>query len=172
MSTDKKKKKTVPKRVLCVPKGILRINVLKLLSKEPMSGSELAEEITRKTAWTPSPGSIYPLLKRLGKQKIIIRYPAEESADMKRFVLTDKGREFLKQHQERKDLRRRKIKSTIRLWLSMSDFNPQLYEKSVALFDELLNLNFLLGNEKKQDLIDKADKVLETVTLRIRDLTT
>ena len=63
-----------------------------------MSGAEIVETIERETngKWKPSSGSIYPLLgwfqdKGLAGEVIIV------NSGMKRYSLTDKGKEFFKE---------------------------------------------------------------------------
>ncbi len=89
-------------RMARVPKGYLRHNVLKLLKEKPMSGSEIITAIDEKTdgRWKPSPGSVYPLLSWLldsGYTTVTI----EHEAGIKRYQLTEKGVEFLEEHNKR-----------------------------------------------------------------------
>lgn len=53
--------------------GILSVYILHSLSKKPKSGYDLLKEITVKTegAWTPSKGTIYPLLTKLENDGLI-----------------------------------------------------------------------------------------------------
>lgn len=51
----------------------LRFIVLKGLSKKRMSGYDLIKSIKEDIGWKPSPGSMYPLLKKLIKEKIVIK---------------------------------------------------------------------------------------------------
>ena len=44
----------------CDMRGMLGFLILFLLSKKPMHGQELADEITRRKGEKPSPGTIYP----------------------------------------------------------------------------------------------------------------
>lgn len=55
----------------------LRVWVLHLLERSPMNGAELMEQMDRMTMgwWRPSPGSIYPLLEELEKEKLIVKDP-------------------------------------------------------------------------------------------------
>ena len=80
-----------------VPKGFLRYHVLEALSESPMSGSELMEDIQKRTGghWKPSPGSIYPLLAWLQDNKYITELPTENG--LKRYQLTASGKEFLEE---------------------------------------------------------------------------
>jgi len=159
-----------PKRVVCVPKGVLKINVLKMLNKKPMSGSELVEEIKNRTSWTPSSGSIYPLLKRLGKHECIERVNREVKLDVKRFTITDKGRDLLK-HQERKvKILSKKFESTIKLWFTMKDFNPKLFKKSIDLFNILFELDSWIKENSSLDSVNEAIEALTMATEKMRNM--
>lgn len=80
-----------------VPKGFIRYHVLQALSEQPMSGSELMDQIEKQTGghWKPSPGSIYPLLSWLQDNAYIKELPIENG--LKRYELTQTGRELLEE---------------------------------------------------------------------------
>ncbi|MCQ5362351.1 MAG: PadR family transcriptional regulator [Candidatus Methanomethylicia archaeon] len=81
-----------------VPKGFLRYQVLELLNEKPLSGSEIMDEMEKKTngSWRPSPGSVYPLLAWLQDNSYIKEVPSEiQEAGIKRYMLTDKGKQLL-----------------------------------------------------------------------------
>lgn len=46
-----------------------------MLEREPLNGAELMDRVDRMTMgwWRPSPGSIYPLLEELEKEKLIVK---------------------------------------------------------------------------------------------------
>ncbi len=54
-------------------RGILSAYILHTLHKKPKSGYDILKEITKKTqgAWTPSKGTIYPLLTKLEYEGLI-----------------------------------------------------------------------------------------------------
>jgi DNA-binding PadR family transcriptional regulator len=85
-----------------VPKGFLRHYVLRLLDEQPMSGSEIMSTISARTEerWEPSPGSVYPLLSWLNDSGYTQLADSQETG-IKRYELTDSGKEFLKEHDER-----------------------------------------------------------------------
>ena len=87
-----------------VPKGFLRYYVLRLLNEKPMSGSEIMNEIEKRTdgRWKPSPGSIYPLIAWLQDKGYTKEVP-EQEAGIKRYILTDQGKAFLQEHVKRKE---------------------------------------------------------------------
>jgi len=78
------------RHMAAVPKGYLRYQVLELLNEKPMSGSEIMNEIEKRTGgcWKPSPGSVYPLLAWLQDNGYVREVPVEESG-VKRYTLTD-----------------------------------------------------------------------------------
>jgi PadR family transcriptional regulator PadR len=85
-------------------KGILDMLVLSLLRKRSFYGYELVQEISKTI--NISQGTIYPLLRRLKKDKLVTTYLEEskEGAPRKYYRLTNKGRkkleEFLKEWSE------------------------------------------------------------------------
>jgi DNA-binding PadR family transcriptional regulator len=94
-----------------VPKGFIRYQVLESLSKKPMSGSEIINEIESRTngRWKPSPGSIYPLLAWLQDNGHVKELPAEQSG-MKRYELTESGRSLLEEQKKIMAEHREKMK--------------------------------------------------------------
>jgi DNA-binding PadR family transcriptional regulator len=76
----------------CDMRGMLSFYVLWILSKQPMNGQEIAEELRKRRGTKPTPGTIYPALKELRKKKLV---------DMKRkgrstiYTLTDDGKKGL-----------------------------------------------------------------------------
>lgn len=55
----------------CYMKGMLSFFIMWLLSKKPMHGQELAEEIEKRKGSKPLPGTLYPALNELEKRKLI-----------------------------------------------------------------------------------------------------
>jgi len=87
-----------------VPKGFIRYQVLEALNEKPMSGSEIMEEIEKRTGgfWKPSPGSIYPLLAWLQDNGYVKELPMENG--LKRYELTPNGKGLL---EEQKKIRKK-----------------------------------------------------------------
>lgn len=84
-----------------VPRGLLKLLVLTMLSEKPMSGTEIAHQIEKQTGgrWKPSSGSIYPLLAWMRDKGFTIESPKVEEGN-KRYNFTAKGSEFLKKQIE------------------------------------------------------------------------
>jgi PadR family transcriptional regulator PadR len=77
----------------CDMRGMLGFLILFLLSKKPMHGQEIAEEIAKRKGERPSPGTIYPALKSLREMGFIV----DEKNDGKIIVysLTQSGKNAL-----------------------------------------------------------------------------
>ena len=91
-----------PRRRIGMPKGLLQYLSLKLIQREPMSGSEIMESMEEYTDWRPSPGSIYPMLARLQENGFIESY-VDADPDLKRFQITEKGTTELNEVHRRSD---------------------------------------------------------------------
>ena len=78
----------------CDMRGMLGFLILFLLSKKPMHGQEIADEITRRKGEKPSPGTIYPALKNL-RQMGFINSDEKEGKTIV-YTLTERGRNALR----------------------------------------------------------------------------
>jgi|SRR3989338_7576597 len=81
----------------CDMRGMLSFHMLFLLSKRPMHGEELAQEIEKRRGEKPKPGTIYPALKDL-KAKGLIR--GEKSGKTITYSLTPEGKKTIKYARE------------------------------------------------------------------------
>ena len=81
----------------CDMRGMLSFLILFLLSKKPMHGQAITEELGRRKGGRPSPGTIYPALKCLKGMGFI-----SEKKTGKNIVysLTPDGRQALKNAKE------------------------------------------------------------------------
>ncbi|MGH9919595.1 MAG: PadR family transcriptional regulator, partial [Nitrososphaerales archaeon] len=63
-----------------VPRGILRLYILSMLSKHQETGYSIMRTIEDKTegAWRPGPGTVYPLLRSLVKEDFLERTGSAE----------------------------------------------------------------------------------------------
>ncbi len=93
-------------------RGQLKTIMINMLSKKPMSGTELAAEIQEELGWKPSYGSIYPALDQLAKEGIIEQCPAENK---KEYKLTRKGKQELKKKSEEKKFMIESLENTYRM---------------------------------------------------------
>lgn len=81
---------------ISVPKGVLRLAALKMLSESSLSGTDLAAQIRRVTGgeWNPGPGSIYLILGELLRKGLITELPRREG-NTRRYIISGKGKEEL-----------------------------------------------------------------------------
>jgi len=82
--------------MISVPKGVLRLAALKMLSESSLSGTDLAGQIRRVTdgEWNPGPGSIYLILSELLRKGLITELPKREG-NVRRYIISGKGKEEL-----------------------------------------------------------------------------
>lgn len=77
----------------CDMRGMLGFLILFLLSKQPMHGQALSEEIANRRGEKPSPGNIYPALKNLRESGFIAE---EKNGRTIVYRLTPRGEQALK----------------------------------------------------------------------------
>jgi|YelNatPaOPRAMG01_1025707.scaffolds.fasta_scaffold38252_1 DNA-binding PadR family transcriptional regulator len=165
------------RHMAAVPKGFLRYQVLELLNEKPLSGSEIMNEIERRTngCWKPSPGSVYPLLAWLQDNGYIREVPAEESG-VKRYTLTDKGKKLLEEQ--------RKVRVQFRmgrklfvppllgsLWLRIPpEEAEEVREAFRRLFKAFFSLGMSLEEHFSEQAIKETLKVLKETAQRLEDI--
>lgn len=74
-------------------KGVLELCVLVLLDRKDCYGYEMVDEISKNISI--SEGTIYPLLKRLKKEELVISYlkESQDGPPRKYYQITDLGKE-------------------------------------------------------------------------------
>ena len=79
-------------------RGFLTFTTLRLISKKPMSGEDMRQELERRSGSKPSPGTIYPVLKELNQSGWIeeIKRGRGSGAKEKKYKITPKGRTELR----------------------------------------------------------------------------
>ena len=81
----------------CDMRGLLSFLILHLLSKRKMYGVEIADEIAKRKAEKPNPGTLYPTLKQLEARGLI---ESAKEGKTKYYKLTPAGREGLRSAKE------------------------------------------------------------------------
>jgi len=84
-----------------VPRGILRLYILSMLSKRQETGYSIMRTIEDKTegAWRPGPGTVYPLLRSLVKERLLERVGTEATSTTVKYSVTKNGRQELEEMQ-------------------------------------------------------------------------
>ena len=160
-----------------VPKGFIRYQVLELLSEKPMSGSEIMNEIAKKTdgRWKPSPGSVYPLLSWLQDNNHIKELPAEQNG-MKRYTLTDKGKTLLEEQRKikmgfRKEARFMAPPFLGGLWFRIPpEKTIELRRSMHRVFSAFFELGSALEEKFSEQAIEDVQKILNETAEKLEGL--
>lgn len=80
----------------CDMRGMLSFLILFLVSKKPMHGQELADELERRKGSRPSPGTIYPALKSLKDVGFLQEIGSGKTVT---YEITKKGKSALREAQ-------------------------------------------------------------------------
>jgi len=77
-----------------IPRGFLRVYILATLSRGPATGYEIMQGIEERTegAWRPGPGTIYPLLKSLVKERLVSASQKQSKTSRVAYAITQAGR--------------------------------------------------------------------------------
>ena len=79
-------------------KGYLQYAILKVLEDKVMHGYKISKELEKRLKWKPSPGSLYPVLGSMEKEKMIVGMDMVEMGKYKKvYKITDKGLKHLKE---------------------------------------------------------------------------
>ncbi|MGQ9588080.1 MAG: PadR family transcriptional regulator [Thermoplasmata archaeon] len=81
----------------CDMRGLLSFLILHVLSKRKMYGMEIAEEIARRKADRPNPGTLYPTLKELERKGLV---ESSKEGNARFYKLTPEGKEGLRMAKE------------------------------------------------------------------------
>lgn len=81
----------------CDMRGLLSFLILHLLSKRRMYGSEIADEIARRKAGRPNPGTLYPTLKYLERKGLV---ESSKEGNARYYKLTPAGKEGVRKARE------------------------------------------------------------------------
>lgn len=97
-------------------KGLLPIYVLYILNEGPTNGNDISTKISYRTngLWTPSTGGIYPLLKKLEQEGLVVgKWDDPKKKFQKLYSLTALGKNELS---HRKKLLKPKIEEALRVF--------------------------------------------------------
>ncbi len=86
-------------RKCCDMRGFLTFTVLRLISKQHLSGEDIRKEFERRKGSKPSPGTIYPVLKILSENGWIEELP--DSGKEKKYRITREGKKEVEQATKR-----------------------------------------------------------------------
>ncbi len=81
----------------CDMRGLLSFLIMHVLSKKSMYGMEIAEEIAKRKADKPNPGTLYPTLKEMERKGLI---ESSKKGNLRFYKLTSSGRDGLAKAKE------------------------------------------------------------------------
>jgi DNA-binding PadR family transcriptional regulator len=165
------------RHMAAVPKGFLRYQVLELLNEKPLSGSEIMNEIEKRTnkLWKPSPGSVYPLLAWLQDNGYIKEVPTEESG-IKRYTLTDKGKKLLEEQRKVRAELRDKAKFLAPpffgvMWCGLpAEKADELRESSRRLLKAFASIGITVGERFSEQVFKETIKVLNEAADKLEEI--
>ncbi len=76
----------------CDMRGFLSFLILFIISKKPVCGEEITQEIEKRKGCRPSPGTIYPALKQLKENELIKEKKEGKTIS---YTLTTEGKKVL-----------------------------------------------------------------------------
>lgn len=138
--------------------GILSIYILYTLKKKPKSGYSILKELTEKTkgSWTPSKGTIYPLLTKLQEEEFI-RIKTIEKRSKTIYEVTNKG------EQELKDMKRHisEMEEKMNQFRNiLADIIGEGIANIVPTLLEIRKLSFELSKTKPKQVRTMLDQLL------------
>jgi DNA-binding PadR family transcriptional regulator len=104
-----------------VPRGILRLYILSMLSKTRQTGYSIMRTIEDKTegAWRPGPGTVYPLLRSLVKEGLLEKADSAGAGAIVKYSVTKKGKQELEEMQRTLASAGKKERVMIRLFADL-----------------------------------------------------
>lgn len=97
-------------------KGLLPLYVLYILSLGPTNGNDISHKIGEKTRglWVPSTGGIYPILKKLERDSLVVgEWDNPKKRIQRIYTLTDAG---INEFEDKKSLLKKKIEEALEVF--------------------------------------------------------
>ena len=145
-------------------RGDLRYMVLALLEERPMHGYEVMQALGKEAGgwYTPSPGSVYPVLQLLQDQE----YVTSEERDGKRiYSITESGRAFLEENRDRVEDVIDRVSSFAGRFTGpeMRDLTKSFVKFAQVSFEEAMK------KSGDADAIDRLREILERATREMEE---
>lgn len=151
-----------------VYKGYLRLVILMLLTKKPMHGYEIMNEVEARTLgfWRPTAGGVYPLLKKMEKKgEVKSKWLKTLKRKRKLYEITVKGRRRLHNALKKQKMLVNTLNGLFTEFLTeILEVKPPLKFKSLSLIQDI----FPLENLKPKNSEDKK-RILLTLKSRIEE---
>jgi DNA-binding PadR family transcriptional regulator len=151
-----------PRRGRVFEKGDLKYVILDLLKDNPSHGYEVIRTLEERSRgfYSPSPGSVYPILQLLEDLGYVI---ATQRDGKKVYAVTEEGRKFLEEHR----------RSVDDIWGRVGGgWDPEFVGEMHEIKHELGNLGRLFGRKMRAGRVDrdKLRRVREVVVRASREI--
>ncbi len=161
-------------------RGSLKIVVLKVLSKKSMNGYEIRKNIEKLVGWSPSYGSLFPILNDLVEKKMVsIKRVGRKNI----YSITKKGQKFMKDIKNDTDLIKRRVLKTIKTY----GFILGMTDKQIDRMKNIMNrsenfvptpnmvklereLRRIFALKLKKETYAKIDKILKDTHKKIKSV--
>ncbi len=144
-------------------KGDIKYVILDLLRNRPSYGYEIIRALEERFGglYTPSAGTVYPTLQMLEDMGHVT---AEQRDGRKVYTLTEAGKKFLAERQERMD----EVKGRMRGWWDRSAARHEMRD----MIDELDDLKKLLRSERRRVDPAKLRRIRDAIAVAYREIET
>lgn len=146
-------------------KGNLQLSILSLLEEEPKHGYQVIKDLEArfKGFYSPSPGSVYPILQMLEDREFV---SVSKEGTKKVYTVTAKGSEFLKEHSQHNEFTKRMEAFKNMDMEKMNDLRNQIQD----LFKEfMVTGQSALKDENKYDQFQQLIKDTKAQLLNMRE---
>lgn len=144
------------KMMFSIPRGFMEMHILRIL-QTPHHGYEIIKHVEQEcTYWKPSPGSVYPILRKLKKAGLVAE---TDSGNRKVYKLTQAGRERVKKFDSYRSEMKGKMTALFRMM--GEDTHITGFEKGFGLFEKI---------RKDPTKIRKAAKLREEFHRKMMEL--
>jgi DNA-binding PadR family transcriptional regulator len=142
--------------------GALRLMVLGLIGEEPRHGYEIIKVLTDRFqgAYSPSPGSIYPILAQLAEAGMV---EAQVEGTRKLFTLTSEGRAYLESQRPEFEAIKSQFEGAAAP-IGRSDLGATISDFRRALFSKMRR-GALDGAraERLREILERARREIESI---------
>jgi DNA-binding PadR family transcriptional regulator len=142
-------------KVLQAGKGNIKPIILQALSEKPMHGYEIIQHFAKRSGghWRPSPGSVYPTLRKLEAEGFVRGKDVDEKIE---YYITAKGR------------RQAEDQSTVNPWEGIK--HPDLLAKIGPIMREFMPLMHQLAMNGTVSEAERADAILREAITKLKSL--
>jgi DNA-binding PadR family transcriptional regulator len=169
MRTRHRRVQRLLRHTASVPKGFLRYITLQLLRDAPRSGSEIMEEIGRQNGgqWTPSPGSVYPLLAWL-RDNGYTEAVRTEDRGIKRYRLTEKGAQFFEEQSNGRLQQKFAFTPPSLVGLGLSSTKVQAIREPLRRFmTAFFTLHRAVGADPSEQTLNEVRVLLQEIAVKL-----